>query len=216
MMKMSGRLGLRQAALICLLALPTGCQLLHSKSKSVETDSASGTASINSAAAQSTNNTAALDHAGYALLFDLLGDEKDVVKLRFIKHPRTAVVELLKEISIVSKRAHQQLEAFGKADHSLNLKVTGLPIGETAARKAIGKTKENALLFSKGKDLEIQLLLTQQEAMNYGAHLAKTIAASESQPLRQQFLRRLETELTQLEQKLVGMLSQNYIFPDEK
>ena len=92
----------------------------------------------------------------------------------------------------------------------------GLPIGETAARKAISKTKEKSLLSSKGKDLEIELLLTQEEALNYGSHLAKTIAVSEIQANRQEFLRQLEANLTNLDQKLVGMLKQNYSFPAEK
>ncbi len=215
MLNTRGRIRWQLLALLCLLALFTGCQIFRSESKRLET-AIPGTASTNSAATQTTNSSIAFDHAGYALLFDLLGDEKDVAKLRFIKHPRPAITELLKEISIVSKKAHERLEAFAKADPGLNLKEMGLPIGETAARKAISKTKEKSLLSSKGKDLEIELLLTQQEALNYGTHLAKTIAVSETQPSRQQFLRQLEANLTNLDKKLVGMLKQNYSFPAEK
>jgi hypothetical protein len=182
-----------------LLGLLTGCELLQSKTPSAATESPPTSA----------------DHTGYALLFDLLGDEKDVAKLRFIKHPRPPVTDLLKEISRVSGEAHKQLEHFGKADRTLNLKDQRLPAGEVIARQAISKTKQKALLSSKGKELEIQLLLTQQEAMSYGAHLAKTTAIGESQPQRQQFLQQLSEQLTQLEQKVVGILTEHYSFPED-
>src|ERR1700694_607743 len=82
---------------------------------------------------------------GYALLFDLMGDEKDVAKLRFIKHERPELKELVKEISRTCGEAHKQLQAFGKGDAGLNLKSPGLPAAEVDTRKAIGKTKEKAL-----------------------------------------------------------------------
>src|SRR5712671_2244082 len=107
--------------LLCFLALLTGCQLFHSEprpSEAVGAASASG------------DDTGNADHGGYALLFDLLGDEKDVAKIRFIKHPRPGVTTLLKEISRVSSDAHKQLELFGKADKSLNLTDPRLPMGE--------------------------------------------------------------------------------------
>ena len=93
---------------------------------------------------------------GYALLFDLMGDEKDVAKLRFIKHERPELKELVKEISRTCAEAHKQLQAFGKADPGLNLKSLGLPAAEVETRKAIGKTKEKALLTDKNKEFEIQ------------------------------------------------------------
>src|SRR5947208_832758 len=52
---------------------------------------------------------------GYALLFDLVGDEKDVSKLRFIKHERPELKVLVNEISRTCGEAHKALEAFGKA-----------------------------------------------------------------------------------------------------
>jgi len=196
------------SSLLGFLALLTGCQLFHSGPRPSE--------AVGASASASGDYTGSADHGGYALLFDLLGDEKDVAKIRFIKHPRPGVTTLLKEISRVSSDAHKQLELLGKADKSLNLTDPRLPKGEVMARKAISKTKTKALLSSKGKELEIQLLLTQQEAMNYGAHLAKTIVTVENQPQRQQFLQQLSEQLSQLEQKVVSVLSEHYAFPEEK
>jgi len=188
-------------SLIFYLALLTGCQLFHSEPKPTSAPASSGGA---------TN----LDQGGYALLFDLLGDEKDVAKIRFIKHPRPGITKLLKEISQVSSEAHKQMELFGKADKSLNLTDPRLPGGETMARKAISKTKQKTLLSSKGKELEIQLLLTQEEAMNYGAHLAKTLVPGDTHPQRQLFLQQLAEQLSQLEKQVVSVLSEHYTFPE--
>lgn len=188
-------------SLLFSLALLTGCQLFHSEPKPTSAPASAG-------------GTTNLDQGGYALLFDLLGDEKDVAKIRFIKHPRPGITKLLKEISRVSSEAHKQLELFGKADKSLNLTDPRLPGGETMARKAISKTKEKALLSSKGKELEIQLLLTQEEAMNYGAHLAKTLAPGDTHPQRQMFLQQLAEQLSQLEKQVVSVLSEHYTFPE--
>jgi hypothetical protein len=188
-------------SLLLCLALLTGCQLFHSEPKPTSAPASSGGA---------TN----LDQGGYALLFDLLGDEKDVAKIRFIKHPRPGITKLLKEISRVSSEAHKQLGLFGKADKSLNLTDPRLPGGETMTRKAISKTKQKTLLSSKGKELEIQLLLTQEEAMNYGAHLAKTLALADTHPQRQLFLQKLAEQLSQLEKQVVSVLSEHYTFPE--
>lgn len=190
--------------------LLAGCQFSHPLTEPAE-PSAPTANPTNDAAVWPTP-----DNGGYALLFDLLGDEKDVAKIRFIKHPRPAMTELLKEISRTSNEAYKQLEAFGKSDRSLNLKAMHLPMGEVNARKAISKQKEKMLLSSKGKELEIQLLLTQQEAMNYGAHLADTLTLKEREPQRKQYLGHLGGQLADLERKLVTFLSQNYSFPEQK
>jgi hypothetical protein len=157
----------------------------------------------------------AQDAHGYALLYDLLGDEKDVAKLRFIKHQRPELKQLVKEISARCGEAHKRLEAFAKADTSLNLKDLGLPADEVAARKAISKYKEKALLTEQGKEFEVQLLLSQNEALTYGAHLAQILAPVESQPERAQYLSKLSFDLLQLQQKILGMLLANYRWPGQ-
>ncbi|HSU55030.1 MAG TPA: hypothetical protein VLT36_13305 [Candidatus Dormibacteraeota bacterium] len=148
--------------------------------------------------------------AGYALLYDLLGDEKDVAKIRFIKSTRQEVKDLIKEISSVSKTAHEQLDAFAKTNSTLNLKYQGLPADEVTTRKAISDTKEHALLHSKGKDFELHLLLSQQEALTYGAHLAKILVPSEKDPARAEFLGRLSGQYAGLEEKVFNILERNY------
>jgi uncharacterized membrane protein YccC len=117
-----------------------------------------------------------------SLLHDLLNDEKHLDKILIIKRESDELHQLVKRISETAAARATQLEEMSKTDRSLNLLVTGLPSGEAATREAISKTKRNELLQSKGADFELKLLMTQLEALNYGAHLAKVAAENESRP----------------------------------
>jgi hypothetical protein len=157
-------------------------------------------------AAVETASGASVTAQGYALLADLLGDEKDVSKIRFVKRPGEEVTQLLKQISNTCGGAYKQLQAFGKTDKSLNLVDQRLPTAEVVTRKAISKSKEKTLLSSKGAELQMQLLLTQNEALTYGAHLAETTATGESDPTRHQFLISTATQLYELQLKVLDLL----------
>lgn len=179
------------------LCLSLGCLLLAGFG--CETSNL-GRSEVRSAAGQSDNH-------GYALLADLCGDEKDLSKLRFFKRERPELKALLQEIAETNRAAYERLQRFAKADPALNLKDKGLPAAEVAARKAISKFKESAILSSKGKDLEMQLLLDQNEALTYGSHLARIIAQAESDPQRRQFLEQLTGDLGTLQRRVLTMLS---------
>ena len=150
------------------------------------------------------------DTHGYALLFELLGDEKNVSKLLIIKRERAELRDLIRDIAQRCGTAHEELERFAKADPAPNLKTNGLPAVEVGTRDAIGKTKAKQLLTESGKEFELRLLLTQQEALTYGSHLAATIAKSETNAQRAQILRRLSSDLEVLENRVTSMLLANY------
>jgi hypothetical protein len=151
-----------------------------------------------------------------ALLYELLGDEKDVSKLLIIKRERAELNALIKEISDYTGKTHQQLQASAKSDPAINLKETGLPTAELQTRKAIAKTRAKELLTEHGKDFEVLLLLTQNEALTYGAHLAATAAAAETSTTRRQQLQQFSTALAELQKKVVAMLLANYNWPAAK
>jgi len=153
--------------------------------------------------------TATNDHHGYALLYDLLGDEQNVSKLLIIKRDRPELKALVKQISEQAGKAHKELEKFAKHNRALNLKDMALPTGEVETRKSIAKEKAKQLLAEKGKDFEIALLLTQNEALTYGAHLAQTVARMETDPERNRFLQQLSSDLLDLRNKVVRMLHEN-------
>src|SRR5436190_17344265 len=116
-----------------------------------------------------------------ALLDDLLNDEKNLNKLLIVKHNSDELGKLVDKISKTAANGAELLQSFAKKEPGLNLKQTELPPGETATRKAIAKAKEHLLLHSKDAEFEFQLLLTQVEALNYGAHLAQVAAENEPQ-----------------------------------
>jgi len=120
----------------------------------------------------------ALRNNAASLLYDLLGDEKDVSKVLYVKHGSKSLHALIQTISTTAQASRKQLEEIAQQDPQLNLQVMDLPVGEKAARASEGKSKEHDLLFSSGAEFEYNLLLTQAEALNYGWHLAKVAGAN--------------------------------------
>jgi len=161
------------------------------------------------------DNHSATNH-GYALLYDLMGDEGNVSKLLVIKRERPAFGELIKAISARSAAAHKQLEGYAKADRTLNLKDRGLPVAEVKTRESISKARGKELLTDGGKEFELNLLLAQNEALTYGAHLATVTAKAESNPERTRFLQILSDDLVQFQQRVVAMLTANYSWTPPK
>src|SRR6266568_5356379 len=74
---------------------------------------------------------------GYALLYDLMGDERNVSKLLIVKRGRPELGILIKRISNICGEAHEQLEKFAKAYPQVDLKDQGLPAAEIETRKEI-------------------------------------------------------------------------------
>ena len=141
-----------------------------------------------------------------ALLDNLLGDEKNVSKILVVKHNSDELGKLVDDISKTAGEGAKMVEAFAKTEPGLNLKAIELPAGETATRKAISKTKEHLLLHSKDAEFEFQLLLTQTEALNYGAHLAMVVAENESQADRAREFLRLSANMRALNERVLAML----------
>jgi hypothetical protein len=117
-----------------------------------------------------------------SLLNDLLNEEKHLSKVLLVKRESDELQRLVERISAAAGRGAKQLEQLAKTNATLQLTVAGLPPGEAAARAAIAKTKQRALLQSSGTEFELNLLLTQIEALNYGAHLADVAALNDSTP----------------------------------
>jgi hypothetical protein len=172
-----------------LLAMLTGCQSAP-RAPRMETNVSDATR----------NNT-------YSLLYDLLGDEKDVSKLRFIKREESEVKQLLIRISQTAREAHKQLEAFARQDGGLNLQMLQLPVGEVAVRKDIAAAEQHQLLHESGERLEFDLLLTQTDALRYGTHLAKVASQNDFNAARAQYLGDLSQRLQSLYDESVALLA---------
>jgi len=141
-----------------------------------------------------------------ALLSDLMGDEKNVSKILIVKHNSNELGKLIKDISATAGNGAKMIDEFSKSAGGLDLKRLDLPPGEAATRKAISKTKEHLLLSSKDAEFEFQLLLTQVEALSYGAHLAMVVADAETDPAHTREFLRLSSQLRELHERVLAML----------
>lgn len=179
-----------------LVLLLCGCQSIQKRPGKVPP---AGGAEGNNPNLQVRNNA-------LALLSDLMGDEKNVSKILIVKHNSNELGKLIKDISATAGNGAKMIDEFSKSAGGLDLKRLDLPPGEAAARKAISKTKEHLLLSSKDAEFEFQLLLTQTEALNYGAHLAMVVADCETDANRTREFLRLSAQLRELHERVLAML----------
>jgi hypothetical protein len=175
-------------AISLLVGLLTGCQSPPVAPRTETT------------ASQSTRNNA------YSLLHQLLDEEKDISKLRFIKREDSDLKTLLKNVAATAQTGEEKLDAFAKLDPSLLLNDYRLPPGEEKTRADIGAQKEHDLLHSSGNNLEVTLLLTQVEALNYGAHLAKIAGENDFQKDRALYAASLGRQLADLRDQVTSRL----------
>jgi hypothetical protein len=124
----------------------------------------------------------------YSLLYELLEEEKDVSKLRFIKREKPELKDFLKRVSGSAESAAKRLELFAKDDPTLALDYSALPGGEKQTRTEIANAKRKELLGEAGPRLELSLLLSQIEALNYASHLSKVAGEHETDSERAGFL----------------------------
>src|SRR5262245_24358891 len=142
---------------------------------------------------------------GYANLYELLGKQRHLGKLLLIKRESSPVHAVVKEIARVSDDGYDQLKKFGKADATLNLTASGLPLAEVKTREAIEATRRKQLLGASGAAFELQLLLSQNEALTYGAHLARVVRTLDDQPARQAALTTLAQQMEQLQEEVLKL-----------
>lgn len=154
----------------------------------------------------SDDNKIELRNNAASLLADLLGQEKDVSKILIVKHPSPGIEKLIKAISKTADEGSNRLETLAKNDKALNLHALQLPPGETATRAAVSKTEEHELILTFGTTFELNLLLTQTEALNYGSHLAKIAAENAQSPEQQRDFHALDVSLDNLYKEVVAQI----------
>ena len=153
--------------------------------------------------------------AGYALLYELLGQEKNVSKLLVVKRERDDFEAVIDAISEAAGRAHDALGELGEADPALNLTDMRLPAGERAAREAIESYKTKTLLTESGEEFELQLALAQSQALGYWVGLTESLSRSEADPARLAFVQASWREGRRLQDALTALLRTRYRQPPE-
>lgn len=148
--------------------------------------------------------------AGYALLYELASTEKQSTLLSIIKKESPELKSLLERISDTSKATAKELETIATIHPPLNLKVTHLPRIEQAARESIDTETRQQVLHSRGVALEFNVVTSQLAGMNYGAHLARSLVAVETNPRRKDFLLRTARKYSDLHGEAYKMLLTRY------
>jgi hypothetical protein len=156
--------------------------------------------------APSRDSSLAIRNQGYSLLYKLLSDEKNVSKLLVVKNENFDVGELIKKIARTTGAAAKELEAFAKGDPHLHLNIDGLPVAEKETRELIAKTRAKELVTKTGEKFELRILLTQIEAMSYGAHLAVVVQSHETDESRRKFLGDVSQQLQELHQAIIDLM----------
>ena len=147
---------------------------------------------------------------GYALLYDLVSKEKQASQLSLVKTISPELKSLLERISETSKVTAKELETLARVDPPLNLKATHLPRIERAARESTDKETTRQALRSTGMDLEFNMVSSQLAAMNYGAHLARSLAVIDTNPRRKEFLLQTDRKFSDLHGQVYKMLFTRY------
>lgn len=162
---------------------------------------------------KSEDGALAIRNQGYALLYKLMSDEKNLSKLLLIKKEQADLGELIKRISKTSGEVAERLEKFSKADGHLHLELDGLPVVEKEVRDSIGKTRAKELVTKSGQKFELRVLLTQSEALTYGAHLAAVLQQHESDEARRKFLAQALERLQELHQSVIDLMHKRWDMP---
>jgi hypothetical protein len=158
----------------------------------------------------------AIRNQGYSLLYKLLSDEKNVSKLLVVKNENSDVGELIKKIARTTGEAAKELEAFAKGDPHLHLNMDGLPAAEKETRELIAKTRAKELITKTGEKFEMRILLTQIEAMSYGAHLAVVAQSHETDESRRKFLGDVSQQLQELHQAIIDLMHERWQMPTRR
>ncbi|MEM9227439.1 MAG: hypothetical protein AAGA45_05685, partial [Verrucomicrobiota bacterium] len=120
--------------------------------------------------------TASDDQAGYALLYNVVSQNKDVDDLLMIKSPGKDIEAWVKEVAKLCGEVNNQLEAWKKAGSVTNLEDTHLPEAEVKARGIdTGKTSSE-LLWGGGVNLRVGLMVSELSAVGYCRDLCDAIA----------------------------------------
>jgi hypothetical protein len=135
---------------------------------------------------------------GYALLYEILGQERQVSKLLLIKIERDELETVIDSIDTTCDTAYARLGELALQSPQIDLADTGLPADEVRTRRAIAATRREQLLAASGREFERQYLSTQREALTYASRLADTLARREPDPARLAFTRGLWKDLTRL------------------
>lgn len=140
---------------------------------------------------------------GYSLLYEVVSKQSDLSKILLVKGVGTNTTALVNDISDSAARIQKQLDAFAKEDKNLRVREKVLPTLEVQTRDAIAVTTTKELVLSRGREFEVNLLLTQVYALRYGAQLAKQLQELEDNKERRECLGQMAKQWEELRRRVI-------------
>ncbi|MCH2132884.1 MAG: hypothetical protein MK116_03945 [Phycisphaerales bacterium] len=144
--------------------------------------------------------------AGYTLLRELLDDEAQVDGILILKSASPETESLLKEIAVACVDMRGEIDDMARADDQVVLLNTGLPDIETSARARISSEMAGLLLGAESSEFELRILMTQEQAMGYGHHLAAALANAEDDSDRITVLERMAKDMKAFQERCLVLL----------
>jgi len=129
---------------------------------------------------------------GYSLFYDFCNQESQLSLLLWVKTAPPDIADYAKRISSTAKDDMAILKKFGMSDSTLRLDKISLPAFELEVRKSMTKDRQQQLIWGSSGAAFVQAVsMTQGETTNYGLHVAKILAETESNPDRARAMRQI-------------------------
>src|SRR5271168_2173713 len=140
-------------------------------------------------AAESSSSQSSLND-GYSLFYDFCNQESQLSLLLWVKTTPPNIADYATRISSTAKDDMAILKKFGTDDNALRLNKVSLPGFEIDVRKSMGDDRKQQLLWgASGPAFAQAVSMTQSEVTNYGLHVAKILADTDTNPARARAMR---------------------------
>jgi hypothetical protein len=143
---------------------------------------------------------------GYSILYKLLSVDSDVENLFILKSANPELTKTVRAISALCRESKAKLEEFARADPSLDFDMGDLPAVEIERRNLMTDADRKELLTLSGREFEVRLIVTQQQAMEYASQLSLALARRENDPGRKKKLIEISRSSRGFAEGLGGML----------
>jgi len=129
---------------------------------------------------------------GYSLFYDFCNQESQLSLLFWFKSAPRDVADYATRISATAKDDMAILKQFSVDQSALRLDTVSLPGFEIEVRKSMDDDRKQQLIWgSSGAGFAQAVAMTQSEATNYGMHVAKILAETETNPQRAKTMREI-------------------------
>jgi hypothetical protein len=136
---------------------------------------------------------------GYSLFYDFCNQESQLSLLLWVKTTPPNIADYAKRISSTATDDMAILTKFGVNDSALRLNKVSLPSFELDVRKSMGDDRKQQLIWgTSGAAFAQAVTMTQSEVTNYGLHVAKILAATDTNPDRARAMRAITDKWTAL------------------